>query len=77
MEYSGLPLKDIIEMLIGEWSIRFTEDGTLIGGLAGLDYAYLTACFLLAVSFILICVAACYVIGVFVRELFYTMRSWR
>lgn len=43
---------DFIDNVLGEYTLKYDSAGNLIGGLAGLDYRWLFAAFLLGASVI-------------------------
>lgn len=59
-KYIGSNMKDIIIQLFGEYTPITTENGEIIGGLAGIDYPYIIGalCFLIVVWFVIRCISS-------------------
>lgn len=59
-------MKDVIVSLFGEYQLTYTPEGALVGGLAGLDYAYIFG----VLAFLIVLYSFFRLLGVLFQKLF-------
>lgn len=77
MEYTGLTIKEILIMIVGEYTPTLSPDGEVLGGIFSLDFAWIFGALLVIIAFISVVLCAFYTVALISREFFYGLRSRR